>query len=159
MWMANVRSPLTTHFQRLMLLANDYSEFDRLMSGLEDWYRDSVQAQSYDGHPGSHELGHVILTSQPYPGPPWRALWEEASTHDQPLLTRAGIIGALEDELYGLSHGPSLASPASGLHPNTEEWRRAIAQHPGSLREVGRRFGVSHTQVKRLRVDYGRSDA
>lgn len=129
-----------------------YQEFDRKMRALEDWYSDSMQAQAYDaqrGH-GAKEHGHVILRAQKYPGPNWRHLWYVA---DNSPLAQAAILRALTEELYGLDHGPSQAGPASGLHRGTREWKHAIATADGSLRSVGRRFGVSHTEVRRLRIE------
>lgn len=120
------------------------------MGALEDWYCDGVKAQTYDSSPGAHDPGHAILRLQPYPGPPWRKLWQETNE-----LGQAAIIHALRDELYGLSHGPSQAAPAvSGLHPGTAEWKHTVATAEGSLREVARRFGTSHTTVRGLRMEH-----
>lgn len=127
-------------------------EFHRLMGSLEDWYADSVQAQDYAGNGGTPTHGHAILCVQPYPGPAWRRLWKETLDHADPLLSRAAILRSLEDELFGLSHGPSRVGKASGLHPHTDEWRVEIATAEGSLRAVARRFGVSHTTVRALRL-------
>lgn len=127
-----------------------YDEFDRLMSALEDWYADSTRAQAYDGpgH-GSSDPGHRILHVNRYPGPPWRRLWAETNE-----LGRAAILRSLDDELFGLSHGPSRAGPASGLVRGTQEFDRTVARASGSLRAVARRFGVSHTEVRRLRMEH-----
>jgi hypothetical protein len=127
----------------------DYPAFNRLVNELEDWYRDGVQAQAYDGSPGTHHPGHRILRSQPYPGPNWRRLWAESQG---PENDRA-IIESIEAEIYGLSHGPSRSGPASGLHHGTVEWKLAVATAPGTLRSVARTFGVSHTTVRTLRKE------
>lgn len=127
-----------------------YTEFDRLMTALEDWYADSTRAQSYDGpgH-GARKPGHAILLRNEYPGPQWRRLWYEA---DDDPVAQAAIINSIEEELYGLSHSPSRAGPSSGLHRGTKEWALAVASADGSLRAVARRFGVSHTEVRRQRL-------
>lgn len=124
------------------------------MRGLEDWYADSMQARAYDADPGAgtREAGHRVLRVQRYPGPPWRRLWYEADGN--PLAEQA-IIRALKEEIYGLDHGPSQAGPASGLHRGTREYRRAVAGAEGSLRAVARRFGISHTEVRRIRLQEG----
>lgn len=130
---------------------DSYELFDGLMTTLEDWYSDSTKAQAYDaskGH-GSHDLGHSILRANKYPGPPWRRLWYES---DGDPVAQKAIIRALQEEIYGLSHGPSRAGPAGGLHRGTKEWSLALASADGSLRAVGRRFGVSHTEVRRQRL-------
>lgn len=127
------------------------AEFDRLLGQLEDWHADSVRARAYDAGGSTPEPGHAILLRNRYPGPNWRKLWNEA----QDDVARAAILRALEDEFYGLSHGPSQSGPASGLHRGTKEWRRAVASADGSLRAVARRFGISHTEVRRLRLACG----
>lgn len=123
--------------------------FHRLLHELEDWYADSVRARAYDADSAAPEAGHAILMRNKYPGPDWRKLWRDTSSVDG----RMEILRALEDEIYGLSHGPSQASPASGLHRGTREWRLAVGSADGSLRTVARRFGVSHTEVRRLRAE------
>lgn len=131
-----------------------YREFDRRMVMLEDWYADSTKAMALDaqGGSGTKEHGHTILRRNPYPGPRWRELWREA--HGDPVQ-QALIIRALDEEIYGLDHGPSMASPAAGLHRGTREWRLAVAHAEGSLRHVGRRYGLSHTEVRRIRLAEG----
>lgn len=133
-----------------------YPEFDRLMRGLEDWYADSMRARAYDADPGSgsREAGHRVLRVQSYPGPNWRTLFYEASRHED-LVAQQAIIRALREEIYGLDHGPSQAGPASGLHRGTREYRQAVANAEGSLRQVARRFGISHTEVRRIRLQEG----
>jgi hypothetical protein len=131
-----------------------YHEFDRLMTGLEDWYSDSMRARAYDadqGH-GASKPGHVVLHVNRYPGPPWRRLFYEA---DGDPVAQQAIIAALKEEHYGLTHSPSQAGPASGLHRGTAEWRSSVAGADGSLRAVGRRFGISHTEVRRIRLQEG----
>lgn len=131
-----------------------YTEFDSRMRYLEDWYADSLRATAYDadrGH-GASDPGHKVLRANHYPGPAWRRLWYEA---DGNPVAQAAIINALDEEIYGLSHSPTLASPASGLHRGTREWRTAVATADGSLRAVARRFGISHTEVRRIRIDEG----
>jgi hypothetical protein len=125
--------------------------FERLLKQLEDWHADSVRARAYDGGSGLHEAGHAILLRNKYPGPDWRRLWRDSDD-----ITREGILRSLEEELYGLDHGPSQSGPASGLHRGTREWRLAVASADGSLRAVARRFGISHTEVRRLRLSEGR---
>lgn len=133
----------------------DYSDFDTLMTRLEDWYADSVQAQDYAGSSGSHEHGHAILRVQPYPGPDWRQRWAEAERLGD-YMRLAEILHVLENELYAIDHGASLASPgASGLYPGTYGHRHAMAHSEGSLRQVARRFGVSHTTVRAARLEFG----
>lgn len=127
------------------------AHFRALLKELEGWYADSVRAMAYDSSGGSFEAEHVILRVQPYPGPDWRARWHTAADDDQ---QREGILRALEEELYGLTHGPSQASPASGLHRGTSDWRQAVATADGSLRAVARRYGISHTEVRRIRLEY-----
>lgn len=128
------------------------AEFRALLRQLEDWYADSTRAVTYDGpgH-GASEPGHRILRVQPYPGPDWRDIWREATDSSNAAAQQA-IIRALADELFGLDHGPSQSGPASGLHRGTREWALAVARADGSLRAVGRRFGISHTEVRRLRA-------
>lgn len=123
-------------------------EFRALLRELEDWYADSTRAITYDGpgH-GASEPGHRILRVNLYPGPDWRAEWRHCASD----VCRQAIIRALRDEIFGLDHGPSQSGPASGLHRGTREWVLAVASADGSLRAVGRRFGISHTEVKRLR--------
>lgn len=133
-----------------------YSEFARLLRQLEDWYADSVRAITYDAAPGTHETGHAVLLRKRYPGPDWRAEWAHAANN--PIM-QAAILRSLEDELYGLTHGPSQAGPASGLHRGTSEWRLAVGQADGSLRTVARRFGISHTEVRRLRLQHREAQA
>lgn len=130
-----------------------YAEFDRLMTYLEDWYADSTRAAAPDadrGH-GASEAGHRILHANRYPGPRWRYIWKQQAQNDpgQQQL----IISALRDEVYGLDHSPSQSGPASGLHRGTKEWRLAVASADGSLRAVARRFGISHTEVARIRAE------
>lgn len=132
----------------------DFREFDTLMTRLEDWYADSVQAQDYAGSSGSHEHGHAVLRVQPYPGPPWRRLWAAADRVGDELA-QGRILHELENELYAIDHSAYLASPASGLHPGTRAWRDAVANSEGSLREVARKFGVSHTTVRTVRLEQG----
>lgn len=124
------------------------------MTGLEDWYADSLKGRAYDADPGraASEPGHRVMRAQKYPGPPWRRLWYEANGD---LVAQQAIIRALRDEIYGLSHGPSQAGPASGLHKGTREYRRTIAEAPGSLRQVARTYGISHTEVRRIRLQEG----
>ena len=128
-------------------------EFDRLIAALEDWYSDSVKAKAFDADTGhaSGKPGATMLRANRYPGPPWRRLWDEA-TATQNLQAQAAILRSLHDEIYGLTHSPSRAGPASGLHRGTQEWSKAIASAPGSLRQVARTFGVSHTEVRRQRL-------
>jgi hypothetical protein len=128
-----------------------WREFLRLVVQLEDWHADSVRARAYDGAGGSgtREHSHAILRVNRYPGPDWHRLWREA--HDVPGAQQA-IIDSLRAELHGITHSPSQASPASGLHAGTQEWRLAIAHSEGSLRAVARRFGISHTEVRRIRL-------
>lgn len=125
--------------------------FDRLMSALEDWYSDSTRAMALDaqGGSGTKEHGHAILRRNKYPGPDWRGAWAALDPFD--TEGERLIIEALEEEIYGLSHSPSKAGPASGLHRGTSEWRMAVASADGSLRAVARRFGLSHTEVRRIR--------
>ena len=126
------------------------AEFRALLHQLEDWYADSTRAVTYDGpgH-GASEPGHRILRVQPYPGPDWREEWAQCGGS---LVCQQAILRALTDELFGLDHGPSQSGPASGLHKGTREWALAVARADGSLRAVGRRFGISHTEVRRLRA-------
>lgn len=127
-----------------------YRRFIRALNQLEDWHADSVRAT--DIRPigsGQHDAGHAILLRNKYPGPDWRRLWVAACGDRDAQLA---ILTAVEDELYGLSHGPSRAGKASGLHRGTEEFRRAVAHEPGSLRKVARKFGISHTEVRRIRL-------
>ena len=128
-----------------------YHRFDRAMTQLEDWYSDSTRAMALDaqGGSGTKEHGHAILRRNQYPGPRWRELWAGLDAND--TEGERLIIEAVEDELYGLDHGPSQASPAAGLHRGTAEWRLAVATADGSLRAVARRFGISHTEVRRIR--------
>lgn len=128
-----------------------YREFDSLMRYLEDWYADSQKARAFDAQlgPASGSPGHRVLRANRYPGPPWRRLYYEAD--DNPVA-QAAIIHALEEEIYGLDHSPSKSGPASGLHRGTNEWVLAIAAADGSLRAVARRFGISHTEVRRQRL-------
>jgi hypothetical protein len=133
-----------------------YTEFDGLMRQLEDWYADDVRAMALDALPGANDEGTKVLHVHRYPGPPWRRLWAEAEYHDN-LQAQAAIINALEEEIYGLDHSPSNSGPASGLHRGTREWNLAIATADGSLRAVARRFGLSHTEVRRIRLQYGRN--
>ena len=128
-------------------------QFDELASRLEDWYRDDVQAQSYEGGPGTTEHGHAVLQSQAYPGAHPRRLWANAQT----LVDRAQIIHDLENELYAISHGASKAGPSSGLHPGTAEFDYAVATAEGSLRAVARRFGVSRRTIYLWLERYGLS--
>lgn len=132
-------------------------DFERLMSLLEDWYADSTRARAYDadGGPGSTDPGHRVLRANRYPGPPWRQLYREA-TERSDLRAQAAIVNALEDEIYGLDHSPSMAGPASGLHPGTQEYERAIALHDGTTRFVARKFGVSQSTVVRYRAKHHR---
>lgn len=125
-----------------------HDEFLRLLTRLEDWYADSVKARAYDAGGTPPPAEHAVLRRNRYPGPDWRKLWDEAEND----LTRAAILRSLEDELHGLSHGPSRVGPASGLYQGTKEWRCAVAKAEGSLRTVARRFGISHTEVRRLRL-------
>ena len=127
------------------------AEFQALMGYLEGWYADAVKATAYDGPSRSAHTtdGPAPPRVNRYPGPPWRRLYYEA---DEDPVAKAAIIHALEEEIYGLSHSPSQAGPASGLHHGTQEWRRAVASADGSLRAVARRFGISHTEVRRLRL-------
>jgi len=137
----------------------DFREFDTLMTRLEDWHADSVQAQDYAGSSGSNEHGHAVLRVQPYPGPAWRRLWAEAERVGD-IVKQAHILHQLENELYAIDHGAYLASPgASGLYPGTKAWDRAVATSEGSLREVARRFGTSHTTVRSIRLEYARAQA
>lgn len=132
-----------------------YAEFDRLMRELEDWYADSIKARDYDASPSHGEGGHRILLKNRYPGPPWRRLWFEASDPEAPNLTQqAAIIRSLEEEIYGLTHGPSRSGPASGLHRGTHEFNLAVATAPGSLRQVARTFGLSHTAVRKIKLAF-----
>lgn len=127
-------------------------EFERLMRQLEDWYADSVRAVAPDadrGHAAS-PVGHRILHVNSYPGPNWREAWARLDPDD--LAGEQAIIRALGEELYGLDHGPSQSGPASGLHRGTREWSLAVASADGSLRAVARRFGVSHSTVRRERL-------
>ena len=128
------------------------THFFSVLRQLEDWYADDVRATDIrplgSGHAGAP--GHRILRANRYPGPDWRKLYGAACGDPD---AQAGIVKAVEDELYGLSHGPSLAGPASGLHRGTAEFRRAVGMADGSLRAVARRFGISHTQVRRLRLE------
>lgn len=133
----------------------DFQEFDTLMTRLEDWHADSVQAQDYAGSSGAHEHGHAILRVQPYPGPDWRKAWVVAERLEDEVRA-AGILHELENELYAIDHGASHASPASGLYPGTLAWRRAVGGAEGSLRAVARRFGTSHTTVRSMRLEFGR---
>lgn len=135
----------------------DYSDFDTLMTRLEDWHADSVKAQDYAGSSGSPEHGHAVLRVQPYPGPNYRKQWAEAERVGD-LLRMATILHVLENELYAIDHSPSLASPAaSGLYPGTRAHRHAMATAEGSLRQVARRFGVSHTTVREARLEHGQA--
>lgn len=127
------------------------ARFKFLLKQLEDWYADDVRAIPIDGSSGSHEPGHVILRVRKYPGPNWRQRWNVADDDE-----RLAILKALEDEIYGLDHGPSMAGPAAGLHRGTLEFRRAVGMADGSLRAVARRFGISHTEVRRIRLEQGR---
>lgn len=126
------------------------AEFLRLLHYLEGWHADSVRARSYDGpgH-GSHDAGHAMLLANRYPGPNWRQLWRAACGDGD---ARDGLLTALRDEVHGLTHSPSQAGPASGLHPGTQEYREAVRTSDGSTRAVGRRFGISHTEVRRIRM-------
>lgn len=121
--------------------------FERLVRQLEDWHADDVKARAYDTGGSPAEAGHAILHRRRYPGPNWRRAWSD------PHADRRAILLDLEDEIYGLSHSPSQASPASGHHRGTTEWRQAVADADGSLRAVARRFGISHTEVRRIRMD------
>lgn len=124
------------------------AEFHRLLHQLEDWYADSVRARAYDEGGGSPAAEHAVLRVNRYPGPNWRQLWRAACGDHR---AQHEILDSLEEELYGLEHAPSKAGPASGLHRGTQEWRLAVASADGSLRAVARRFGISHTEVRRLR--------
>jgi hypothetical protein len=132
-----------------------WAEFDRLMRQLEDWFSDSTKAMALDAQSGSgtKEHGHVMLRRNKYPGPNWREEW--ARLDPMNVEGERAIIEALQEELYGLDHGPSQSGPASGLHRGTEEWRLAVARSDGSLRAVARRFGISHTEVRRIRAQEG----
>lgn len=129
--------------------------FQRLYGGLQDWYADDMRARAFDASsgPASGQAGHRILRQGRYQGPPWQRLWDEARAKGN-LVAQAAILHALDGEIYGLSHGPSLSGPASGLHRGTREFDLAVASADGSLRAVARRFGVSHTEVRRLRFQY-----
>src|SRR5215208_4255178 len=96
------------------------------MRRLEDWHADSVQAQDYEGGTGSHEHGHAMLRVQPYPGPAYRRLWDEATAICD-VVKQASILHQLENELFAIDHGPTYASPASGVYPNTLAWKQAVA--------------------------------
>lgn len=133
-------------------MPDPYDEFNRLMTALEDWYVDSVQARDYNASPGTASAGHRILRRNRYPGPPWRAEFAAATREGDPVRQQA-IIRAIRDELFGINHSPSQSGPASGLHRGTREWRLAVASADGSLRAVARRFGTTHTTVRRLRVE------
>jgi len=126
-------------------------EFFALLRHLEGWYADSVRARSYEAGGGSPPAEHAVLLPNRYPGPNWRQRWRCSAGDAE---ARAAIIDALKDEVYGLTHGPSQSSPASGLHRGTQEWRTAVAMADGSLRAVARRFGISHTEVRRLRLQH-----
>lgn len=128
-------------------------EFERYMGALEDWYADDVRAQAYDTDSGSGpHPGHRILRRGTYPGPNWRREFDLAEDR-RDIVAQEAINRALADELYGLDHSPSQSGPASGLHRGTREWKRAVGEADGSLRAVARRFGVSHTEVRRLRLE------
>lgn len=131
----------------------EYSDFDTLMTRLEDWHADSVKAHDYEGGSGSVEHGHAILRVQPYPGPNWRAQWAAAERSGD-LMRMATILHLLENELYAIDHGASHASPqVSGLYPGTFAWKHAVAHCEGSLRAVARKFGISHTTVRAVRLE------
>lgn len=142
------------HWDR-MKTTDPRAEFERLMGALEDWYVDSVAAVDLDSAGGGSRGvgGHRVLRANKYPGPDWRREFAVQEDLANPPGMEA-INRALRDELYGLDHGPSRSGPASGLHRGTREWKLAIAQADGSLRAVARRFGVSHTEVRRLRFEF-----
>lgn len=124
------------------------------MGALEDWHADDLRARDLAGSsgPSSGVGGHRVLRARSYPGPKWREEWR-AATEAGNLVAQEAIIRALRDELYGIDHGPSQSGPASGLFRGTREWKQAVGQADGSLRAVARRFGVSHTEVRRLRLE------
>jgi hypothetical protein len=126
-----------------------HQKFLQLVNELEDWYADSVKAQTYEARIGSPDAGHAVLLRNRYYGPDWRRLWSAACGDRD---AQDGIVHAIEEEIYGISHGPSKVGPASGLYRGTAEWRRAVGVADGSLRAVARRFGISHTEVRRLRL-------
>lgn len=132
------------------------TEFERLMRALEDWYADDTRALDFAGASGGssgHGSGHRVLRKRPYPGPNWREEFQQAEDRNDPVAQEA-INAALREELYGLDHGPSKAGPASGLFRGTKEWEWAVAAADGSLRAVARRFGTSHSEVRRLRLKH-----
>jgi hypothetical protein len=135
-------------------------KFHDLLRQLTDWHSDSVRAQAYDtSGAGAAAPGHAVLRRNNFPGEQeYRRRWAAMQKMDGPaqIEERIAIFNDLEAEIYGLSHGPSRVGPASGLHRGTAEWRLAIAESDGSLRAVARRFGVSHTEVRRLRASRGR---
>lgn len=137
-------------------MGTDARYFLSLVTQLEDWHADDVRATDIRplGSGAQTPSGHRILRRNRYPGPDWRRLYRAAGGNPD---AQTHLIKAVEDELYGLSHSPSLSSPASGLHRGTAEWRRAIAMADGSLRAVARRFGISHVEVRRYRAQFSQS--
>jgi hypothetical protein len=147
-------SPAVSAPARRAVVPDPEAEFNRLFGALEDWYVDDVRAREYNGSGGSMAGvgGHRILRANKYPGPPWRSEFAAATSRDD-LVGQQAIIRAVRDELFGLGHSPSQSGPASGLHRGTREWRLAVASADGSLRTVARRFGTTHTSVRRLRLE------
>lgn len=130
--------------------------FVKAWTYLRDWYCDGGQVRARGfagaGTPTSDPTqGDVVLRCWKYPGPNWVAEWNAQKNNP---AGQEAILRALEEEIYGLTHSPSLAGPASGLHKDTAEWRLAVATADGSLRAVARRFGISHTEVRRLRMQH-----
>lgn len=77
----------------------------------------------------------------------WIARWDRC-----PEGSREALCGDLEDFLAEYKVSPSLKYSA---YQGTREYELKIATHGGTLREVARRFGVSHPTVLRYRKKYG----
>jgi hypothetical protein len=126
--------------------------FFRILARLATWYSDPTKARNLDGagrsHPGSRPLwlqeDHPLQAHLDH----WVWLWRRAKSERDQNEVLQGV--AFELKSFGRRQ-----APLARLYRGTEDWRRAIAEAPGSLRQVADQWRVSHTSVARFREEFG----